>query len=408
MSGTTDLKVAALKRGASRTLRALLVTAGLGCASLTGFLSNISINGVFPRLPLSNVIAPVRISELRFAMLLEKGRVSPALASASRAAAQGAPLAFEPFLYAGAATFPNDRSIGTQHGAQLLTEALHRDPRSRQARMLLLRRAVGTGQLDAAIAHLAVLDRLSHNDTARLLNGVGRSITTPAQVDEVAGALGRHPELFPEFVEGFNAAPKSTHVVLRLAFALPASAIADVAIRSGLVTKLVANQAYPEARDVARRGAKSNPSDLINDPTFSWEKSFPPFGWEYFQNGTGLAERQGKGSVFVDYFGRRSGPLLRQLLTLAPGRYRIGLEGEATEPSKGSIALRVRCADAEGDIILVPLSLKRSGHLLINETFTVPTNSCRGQFVELSGLAQEQRREQQLTVSRIVVARLTL
>lgn len=388
-----------------RKLRAMATAAALACASLLGFLSNIATNGTFPRLPLSGIIAPARISELRFMTLLNKGHVSARQAEAARKSARGDPLAPEPFLYAAAAQFPDDRSIGTQQAARLLTAALQRDPRSRQARMLLLRRAVGTGQLDAAIDQLAVLNRLSPEETALLLKAVGRSIVTISQVDDVSAALARYPELFAEFIRGFNAAPKSTRVIMRLVDALPVSAITNVEIRSGLVTRLVANQAYPEARAVAGRGSRSVLGALLNDPTFINGKSNPPFGWEYFQNGTGVAERQGKGIVFVDYFGRRSGPLLRQLVTLAPGHYRIRLEGEAAEPGPASIALQVRCLDADSELVSLPLSPKRTGQIVVEDSFTVQSGSCRAQNVELGGLPQDQRREQQITVNRITLAK---
>lgn len=383
---------------------AILAGVGLIAAAAMGWLVNFSDKGELPHVPLSGLVGPARISELRFAQLLAKGAVSPSLARQAVAAARRDPLAYEPFLFAGAAGFSTERSIGSVHDAALLQEALRRNPRSRQARVLLMRHAVGTGDLRGAIAQLSVLDRLSQANAARLLAALGASITTENQVAEAATAMARYPGLYDPFVAGFASVPKPAALNLALATRLPASVIRRDTVGRQLVDRLARNGDFAGARAVWARMGGRRGRGLVDDPGFAAPKSQPPFGWEFIESLSGVAERQRDGTVFVDYYGRVAGSLLRQLVTLAPGAYRAVLDVEPTAKNSGAIALQVSCATDGRVLARQPIAATRPGRTKLKLPVTIPAG-CAGQFVELVGLPLEQRLEQQVIVRWLGVTR---
>jgi len=400
--------VASAAHGGGRRLFAILAAPLLAAAALAGWVVNFADKGEAPRLPLSGLIGPARTAELRHAQFAAKGRASPALVRAARAAAARDPLAYEPYLYAGLAGFPTERAVGSARDAALLREALRRKPRSRQARVLLLRHAIGAGRLGEAIAQIGVLNRLNRQYAIALLGGLGRSVTARGQIDEAVGALASHPELYPEFVKGFVAAPKPAGLVAHLGARLPARIVRDETVANPLIDRLVATGDFAAARALWQRTGAVAGGAALTDPGFGRSRAKPPFGWDYAQTGTGVAERQSEGGVFVEYYGRSAGPLLRQLVTLKPGAYRLTLEFEPLSANPGLIALRVACAPgatALGTARLASTSARRTRTVL---AFAVPAQGCRGHWIELAGLPDERRKGQQLIVHRLDLVRRDL
>lgn len=383
----------------------MAVSAGLVCAVASGLIYNFSIRGEAPAIPLSGWIGPARTAELRFAQLAARGVVSPQLAARARAVVGRDLLAYEPYLLAGASAFPTERSAGTAPAADLLREALRRNPRSAQARVLLLRRALMTGDVGGAIAQIAILDRLNRDYAIVLLGGVGRGLTTKAQIDEANRELSGSPTLYREVVRGFTAVAKPVALVAHLAGGLRGPALRDMAVTGPLVDRLVDLGEIDAARALwLRAGGNRAGAAQLSDPAFVIADSHPPFAWKYAQTDSGVAERQGRG-VFIDYYGREAGSLLRQLVTVAPGRYRLMVTYEPLGRALGTLAVGVSCTSRTGRLALAPLQGgAAAGRRKLTLDFVVPSG-CRGQWIEFVGLPDMQRRGQQAVVYRADLAR---
>lgn len=385
----------------SRLIVAGAVTGVFLVAAVASLVTNFSIRGALPRLPLSSLIGPAKIAELRFAQAVARGQVSPALARSARAAGAGAPLAYEPFLLAGAAGFRGERTNGSASDAALLREAARRNPRSRAAHYMLMRHAVATGDVGEAFHHIAALSTLGEPASATLLLAVGRAVRTKGEVDEATTALGLYPRLLDGFISGFSAVPKPAPVVLHLATKLPRSGFDREKAASLLAGALLKGGDYGNARAVWQRMTKRSAGGGVADPTFASAVALPPFGWSFAQSQSGVAERQQDKTVFVDYYGRRPGVLVQQLLTLAPGTYSAVIEYESASANDRAIALVVSCANSGTNIAQLPL-VRTRGFAKAKVPFQVPPD-CGGQNLALAGLLTDHRTPQQVIVRHLNV-----
>jgi len=382
---------------------AVAAAAALGLSAITvaTAIVNFSIRGELPHIPFSGVIGPARMAELRFAHMMARGDVSPQLARQARAAAAGAPLAYEPYLFSGSAGFRDKNSGGSVRDAVLVAEAARRNPRSRAAHYMLMRHAVATGRTGDAFRQIAVLSTLGQRGAERLLLGVGRAVSSEAQVDEAVGALLPYPKLLDGFIRGFASAPKHASVVLHLAAKLPQGGFDRPAAASVLALSLLNGGHYAEARAVWQQMSGQRATGLIVDPDFRQSDLLPPFGWSLTQSEVGVAERQSNNTLFVDYYGRRPGPLAIQLLTLAPGRYRATIDYESESAADRAISFSLACKG--GDRPLAEMALpKTRGRSKPSLDVIVPAG-CGGQTLALTGLLTDHRSAQQVIVYRVDV-----
>ncbi|MGH6785621.1 MAG: hypothetical protein ACREBO_02225 [Novosphingobium sp.] len=350
-------------------------------------------------------LGPGPLGKLRALQLSPEGRPPRGIERYGRAALTSAPLAYEPFFAVAAAGFRGKDATGSKTDAALLEEALRRNPRSREARLLLMRHAVGAGDLKRAIDQLAVLDRLNSQMVAQLMLALGKAIRSERQVDEAVAALGPHPELYRPFMTGFAGAQKPASLVVRLVPQLPPAALADSEIRRLAVAEMVRAEAFAEARRLWDAG--SGKRALVHSPDFADAKAPPPFNWELATDSTGAAERQAGGGISVDYYGRDPGPLVAQLLTLAPGSYTAALRYRTDSGAPGALGLQVRCAASDAPLAVRALDASAGADAVATIVFTVPAQGCRGQSLSVVGRVQEARDPQAALLTRLDVTRGT-
>lgn len=382
----------------------IAVALGLTAAASAATIVNFARTKDLPTIPMSQFIAPAQLSEARFAVAVGRGNVSPAIAAAARVAGRAEPLADEPFLLTAASDFVGDRSIGRLRDERLIEEALRRNPRSRRARMLTLRRALGTQKLAPAIQQIAELNRLGQGSVVTLLQGVGRMLISSGQVKEALTALAPYPDLYLGITSGFVATEKPPALTVLFADSLPRNAIGQAEVRSLLLGRLIDDGSYTAARRLAARVSGQANAPTIRNPAFAKQPPQPPFDWELTESDVGVAERQAEGGIYVEHYGRSSGPLLRQLLTLPAGGYQSRLVYEQLSEATGAIELRIFCAQDGTALLRQKLDAAGSRSLQINLLFKVPGAGCTGQYVALYALPQERRLGQQLVVRRLDIA----
>jgi hypothetical protein len=391
--------------GARSRQRVVAIVLGLALAGAT-LLANFALLAESPRggaVGLERWIGAGQLGKLRAQQIDSAGRPPANIAAVARRALPVAPLAFEPFFGVAAAGFRTPGSFGSETDAKLLREALRRNPRSREARALLLRHALGAGRLDDAIEQLAVLNRLNPGEIAQLMTALGQSIVSDRQIVEVVDALKPYPDLYRPFLRGFVQARKPAAQAVTLVTRLPQAAYADPEVRVTAIGLLVEAQAYGQARAIWGGGTRTG--ELVHSPDFADRKALPPFNWAFTANETGASERGKAGGVDIVYYGRESGSLLSQLVTLAPGSYTATVEYRTVAGTPGAIGLEVRCGGSPVPLTMRPLDAKAGVGGEISLGFTVPPQGCGGQTLALIGRPLELRSSQEIAVRRIDVTR---
>lgn len=345
-------------------------------------------------------IAPGALGIIRFDLAqvgAKQIEVDPATA---RQALGGMPFASDPFTALAAEGLVQNPK-GTGKETALLQEALRRDPRSRTARILLLRQMAASGDLAGAFNQLAVFSRLNPGLVATIMEAITTRITTPQQVDEALAAIDDHAILYRPFVMRMSGKRKNPDVVARLAERLPANVLTDPEVRASMVNQLVQAGEYAAARNLWQKGNPTGASGLIHSPDFADVKASPPFNWKLTVDSTGAAERQRSGGLSIAYYDRNPGPLAEQLLTLPPGTYRVVSDFERLGGTADNVRLQIKCHGSGTVLGEAPFTARKPGSNRLSLDFAVPAFKCPGQVLAVSGVASEDRGETQLQIQKI-------
>lgn len=348
-------------------------------------------------------MAPGALGIVRFDLAQIGNRKVKVDDTLARRALAGMPFASDPLTALAANGLARDPK-GTPQEAAMLQEALRRDPRSRTARILLLRQMAATGNLPGAFNQLAVFTRLNPGLVMTIMEAITTRISTPQQVDEALAAIDGHAILYRPFVMRMTGKRKNPDVVLRLAERLPANAMADPQVRASMVSQLVQAGEYAIARNLWQKGNPAGASGSIHSPDFTDTKAPPPFNWKLTVDSTGAAERLPAGGLSIAYYDRNPGPLAEQLLTLAPGYYRVSADFERTGGTADNVRLRIACHGSGTLLGEAAFTAERPGRNRISLGFSVPPSNCRGQVLAITGVASEARGETQLQIVRVELA----
>ena len=397
-----------IRSGWGRAIAGLLLGVAAASGVLLATINSVAEERELPRIPFSDVLGAGRLSELRFKYAARGGTISASMVERGKEAARTSPLSTEPILFAALRYFPTKESLGTAEAEPLLREVLRRDPRSRAAHLLLLRRAAAAKRINAALFHLSRLKQLEPDVVGQLMRTLGAQIKSTEAADQVAEALSAHVELIDGIAEGVANGTASPDVVARFATDLPRAALADGAAASVLIDRLVRDGNISQARSLWGELNELSPKDYgepVYDSKFSQKGSSPPFGWTYYENESGVAEWKGPGSVYVEYYGRRSGTLLSQTLALFPGRYRAIAAVSPQAPEVDSLALQVSCVGGEPVLAQAQMIPHGTSDDALVIEFQVP-RSCPGQVVAIVGLPHERRVGGAITLHQLSVKRM--
>ena len=139
-------------------------------------------------------------------------------------------------------------------------------------------------------------------------------------------------------------------------------------------------------------GRKTKP--LLVDPRFT-EDAPPPFAWSILSGSAGVAEVREGGGLDLVYYGREPSEFARQMLGLAPGRYRIA--SLATRADGGTaLQWRVGCPDG-APAVIVPLGKTAE--------FDVKPG-CSSQMLVLVGTPSEPAQTIDTTITSVTIQRV--
>lgn len=308
---------------------------------------------------------------------------------AVRRAAVAAPLDARPYLILGHQQLLDGaprRAVATLEAGQRL------DPRQQLIHILLLDRYLRTGRYEQAAAQFSVLARLVGQTQAPIASAMATMSLMPETRDAVRRTLATDPVLERAVLTAM--ARSDTPAATVFALASPAAkAEAGYGWSWGpvLVTRLVERGRFIEARGVWQRVHRLSDATLAA-PIFNAglvpSPASAPFNWTLVSGSLGVAEMR-QGGLAVDYYGRESGNLATQLLTLRPGRYRFSV---LVDPGKTDNAAglfwTIACANVQQPALLNLRVTATATRRRLAGDFAVPAG-CSAQGLALRGEAGE-------------------
>lgn len=348
---------------------------------------------------------PAALGDVRRQLVeLQLGKKDIDISAAARALAS-MPLASDPFVLLAAGDLAKDPRGSGGREAALLKEALRRDPRSRTARILILRNMAANGDLRGAFEQLDVLSRLSPGLVNQAMASLGGLINTPQRMVQALAALTGHRSLYGPFVTGLVGKNHPREVIARLGQGLPADVLAQPDIRGSVVGQLVDVQEFALARSIWQRGNAAASTGLVFSPDFADHRTAPPFNWQMLETTSGSAAFGKERGLAVVYYDRSPGRLARQVITLAPGRYTLSVDFALVSGSSDNIRLQVSCFGAPQLLADLPLFSPKPGLTKSTLSFAVPAQGCSGQELSIGGVATARRSETEVDLQRVDIVR---
>ena len=313
-------------------------------------------------------------------------------------AASKAPLEPQPFLVRGIRLQLAGREAEAERA---FAAARWRDPRSIPARYFLANSRLGRGDVEG-LRDVAGLIRLSPGGLEASIPYLAAFARQKQVAVPMRALFKQNPAIRSAVLSSLAQDPANLSLVLELG---ETTDVAKAPWLAAMIRTLVEHRQYDRARALWARTAgidRSATLGLLFDPSFSDSASLPPFNWELTSSTLGFAERR-SGRLQAIYYGQEDGVLARQLLVLAPGRYRFQAPAKGgAESGEGSALLwTVRCADAPGGAVLASAPASANGL-----SFAVP-ESCPAQWLELVGRSSDTGRQIELAIGPVSLSRAT-
>lgn len=311
-------------------------------------------------------------------------------------AAVKSPLAPEPFLVAGV----KDKMAGKLEAARrVFVAAQRRDPRSLPAAYFLADYYFRTGHVLDGLQQTTLLARLSPGGVTAVAPFIASYAQNRANWPQMR-ALFRSQEGFEDQVLSVLASNSAN--------ADAVLALADAGHRSPtspwlatLLQSLVTSGDYARARAIWASVGGGENGELIYDSSFSSPGPPPPFNWSFASSTIGLGERQPGKRLHVIFYGNDDGVLASELLTLAPGTYRLQMQLVGAPVHSETLRWSIRCDKVQEPIAIAAVTDAASR----GWTFQVPAN-CPAQWLELSGRSGDIAQQSEVTIAGLGLSRV--
>jgi hypothetical protein len=281
-------------------------------------------------------------------------------------------------------------AVSDAAGAERLLAAGNKLSRRDFATQLwLIERAVGRNDVPGALDHYDIALRTSDAAPAILTPILAQGLSEPQIVDGLAPRLKSAP-WGPQFLTDAIATSKSMPGLVRLAIRLQQHGHPlSLDNMRQLANRLVEEKAFREVAALRAISPARLPSgQLIGDPTFDRPGDIASFAWALGQGDHAEVVRKSeegggiKGIRFTVQ-PKRTGEVARQLLTLAPGQYRLAIAGRSNVRSDNMPPTWfLTCADTLTQ--LATLDMPNSAPTKLTEVqFDVP-RGCNAQSLVLA------------------------
>ena len=266
-----------------------------------------------------------------------------------------------------------------------LSSAISR--RSLPTRLWLIQRSVDQGDVVGALENFDIALRTSMAAPDVLFPVLANASSDPGLAAPMARLLDRPEDWRVSFlhyaITEAHAGPGVAAVMLHMR---DRRLIIGEQLDQSLIGELVSEHQFPLARQVHDAFGLAAGPDLVADPRFAEGRMTYPFGWGLIQTGTSGVERtraEGRTALEYQVTPGGGGQAATQLLTLAPGDYRLTVT--TARPASDPVSQpfwTLTCGD-EGGGQLALLDQPRVADASAAVDFTVPAD-CTGQWLALS------------------------
>lgn len=311
-------------------------------------------------------------------------------------AAVKAPLAPEPFLVRGVQA---ELSGDLQAAGRAFFAAQWRDPRSLPAAYFLANHYLRLGDAYRGLQQTSLLARLSPGGTETAAPFVAAYAQDRSNWPMIRALFRSQPGMEDSVLSALSRDPRNTDAIL--AISDPEHRRPDSAWLATLLNSLVTAGQYSRARTIWSAVAETpgGPA-LLYDADFTSPQAPPPFNWSLASSAIGIAERQPGRRLHLIFYGNVDGLLASELVTLAPGAYRLRLQlvGAAVHPEL--MRWSIRC-DGKAE----PVSSAALDQVAARGwTFAIP-GDCPAQWLELSGRSGDIAQQAEATLTRLRLER---
>ncbi len=336
---------------------------------------------------------------------IREGAITPNTSEAAVRALQRAPLAHDPFFFAGL-----DKLVGGERNAvlPLIAEARRRNPRSRMARLIYLDQVLRAGKVREAASEIAAIARLIPETSRVLVPELAKYAVDPKTAPALIEALRPDARLRDTVLEHLASSGADPEAVLRLAASAPSSS--DVKStpewQNRMLSSLVEKGEVGRARAIWSKLASVEPAALrdgVYDGGFRGAPGPAPFNWRFTQSAAGVAEPTKTPALQIEYYGRAQAELASQLLQLSPGRHVLSMTVSGNAPSGGgSLAWTLTCLRSKDAFAAIALTKISYTPKRLSQPVIVPTN-CPAQWLRLVGTPAEFPASHSVTVADLQV-----
>ncbi|MEO6433213.1 MAG: hypothetical protein ABIO29_04460 [Sphingomicrobium sp.] len=325
---------------------------------------------------------------------------APSAATFARLAlvAERAPMTIEPLL---AAAIKAQQAGQPQRAERLFLIAHQRRPRELASHYFLADSYLRGGKVEVGLRELVELARLAPGGIGSAAPFVADYARRPANWPAMRAVLDRQPALAHGVLLALAKDPDNVPALLALSGGVERRSDASW-VETSLAAHIDARR-YAEARALWAQfsGGGATKGSLVHDPEFRDDRSPPPFNWALAQSAVGSVERRPGQGIHILFYGSQGGSLVRQLLVLAPGSYRLttASSGKLAEPK--AMSWTITCASTArllADITITLGGTDRAG-------FAVPAD-CPAQWLSLDARAQDIRGDSELRVPFVRIERV--
>jgi hypothetical protein len=255
-----------------------------------------------------------------------------------------------------------------------------------------LQRALSAGDAPGAVSRLDAMLRSEPDLEPRLFPVMEALLSIPGARETWVRSLVAEPNWRKAAIDDFAFKDPDLDAVGQLFAALAARRSSPSDSELGVfLTRLAGVGRYADARAIWARSAGLTGSAIPYDGNFRGLAGPAPFNWRIAQPGSGVAAmetRPGVGSALSSSYPSSEAPTIaEQLLTLAPGAYRLGGRWRVEQPASGAaVSWTMTCANG------APIGEWRRGTdnrgdwAAFDFAFVVPSG-CDGQWLRLVGRA---------------------
>jgi hypothetical protein len=263
-----------------------------------------------------------------------------------------------------------------------LSSAISR--RSLPTRLWLIQRSVDHGDVAGALENFDTALRTSTAAPDVLFPVLARASSDPGLSAPIARILDRPSDWRTPFlhyaITEAHAGPGIALVVMRMRDRRLLTGAAQ--IDQSLIGELVSEQAFGLARQVRDALGPPEGPDLVVDARFADARMKYPFGWDLVESGTAGAQRSRADGLDYQATPGGGGQAATQLLTLAPGTYRLTVTTATPANDRLSQPFWTLTCAGEAGAQLALLDQPPVANGSAARDFTVP-DDCAGQWLVL-------------------------